>query len=605
MNSEVQERQTEKMVSIDTAIKAAVSPVQTHESQLNTYRTELQRLRADNERYRAQFDAAPIGYLTVDRFMNILEANTTGGNILGNHHEHDRDQPLSAYIRSDDHDRIQTHINAVVAGNKATLRTTITTDGKSTPVMLYSTPVHVLGSDTCLCQTAMMDVSEHKAAEDQLRKANDSLQHTTHHDSLTSLPNRLFFNARFDNALLRARHTGKKVALLLLDINRFKNVNESLGHEIGDLLLKEVAQRLQHTVRDCDTVARLGDDEFTVVLEQIESSEEVSHMADKIIKALALPYDVGSHEICTAASIGVSIYPEDSINNEEMIRFSHVAMDRAKTRGSNYVQFFTAELNSAQRKRFKTESDLRIALRESQFELYFQPQLDLCQQRVVGYEALIRWNHPEKGVLRPDSFIQIAEETGIIEPLGEWILTETCLKLKQLREAGIDNIRMSVNVSAKQFTAGNLQEKIAAILEKTGTPGHALELELTESALLDNTARSIKVLRELRDEGIELSIDDFGTGYSSFSRLRELPLSRIKIDRSFVRGIPENQEDNSIVKAIICVAHEMGMQVVAEGVENYAQAEFLSHVNCDLLQGYHIGRPMQFCHVVSELVKNQ
>ncbi len=595
----------QRMDSIDSTIKVVSSPVQTHESQLATYRDELQRLRADNARYRAQLDSAPIGYLTVDRFLNIVESNTVSCNLLGNHHDQNCDQPLSAYIRSDDHDRIQTHVNAVVAGNKATLRTAITSNGKSIPVMLYSTPVHTFGSNTCLCQTAMMDVSEHKAAEDQLRKANDSLQHKTHHDSLTSLPNRLFFNARFNNALLRARHTDKKVALLLLDINRFKNVNESLGHEIGDSLLKEVAQRLQSIVRNCDTVARLGDDEFTVVLEQIDSLNEVSQISDQIIKELARPYDVGSHEICTAASIGVSMYPEDSTDNEELIRFSHAAMDRAKTCGSNLVQFFTADLKAVQQRKFKIESDLRIALRESQFELYFQPQLDLRQQRIVGYEALVRWNHPEKGLLRPDSFIHIAEETGIIEPLGEWILTETCKKLKELREAGINNIRMSVNVSAKQFSAGNLQEKITAILEKTGTPGHALELELTESALLDNATHSIEVLHALRDAGIELSIDDFGTGYSSFSRLRELPLSRIKIDRSFVHGIPENQDDNSIVKAIICVAHEMGMEVVSEGVENDAQAEFLSKVNCDLLQGYHIGRPMEFRNVLSELVTNE
>ena len=421
------------------------------------------------------------------------------------------------------------------------------------------------------------------------------------HDTLTGLPDRQHFNHQLNDALVRAHSSGKKVALLLLDLDRFKNVNNSLGHLVGDMLLKEVANRLKNSVRDCDFVSRLGGDEFTVIIEQIDAISEVSEIAENICNELAHPVNTNGQEIYTNASIGVSVYPTDSVNIEELIQFADAAMYKAKSNSQNSIQFFTADLNAAFCKRFKLENDMHVGFRDSQFELYYQPQYDVAKNAITGYEALVRWNHPELGTIGPDAFIGIAEETGMIEPLGNWILTEACTKLSQLIDAGQTNLRISVNISAIQLSCCNLEKKVKETLKRTGVPADALELELTESALLENTEICIASLRALHDIGVKLSIDDFGTGYSSLSRLRELPLSRIKIDKSFVKNLPDNKSDNCVIHAIISVAHQLDLEVVIEGVETDLQAACLMKMNCDLLQGYHIGKPEKFETVLQNL----
>lgn len=577
------------------SLESTLLELNVQDSELSLYRAELSRLRTEIGKYKEVFESAPIGYFTLDPFLQIIEVNDAGAQILGKRLKQVQNTPFGIYLANEERDALVAHVNTVISGKSAKIKTTvITADGKPVSVTMYSHPVRLPDRRGYCCQSAMMDISEHSATEAQLRKAKDYLQHAATHDSLTKLPNRLYFNDQLGASLLRARRSGKKVAVLLMDLDRFKNVNDTLGHQVGDELLVEVAQRLQHAVRSFDTVARLGGDEFTVILERITNTNEVSEIARSISRELAKPFVMGSHEVCTAASMGVCIYPSDSLKTDEMIRFADAAMYRAKSLGRNNIQFFTTDLNAELFRRFTLENDMRFALREDQFELMFQPQYDVKKKEIVGMEALLRWNHPTRGQLSPDEFIDIAEETGVIETVGDWVIAKACECLSELREQGHTGMRVSVNLSARQFSQANLHQTIVDILETTKVPPSALELELTESALLEDAGQSIDTLKTLRDIGVELSIDDFGTGYSSLSRLRRLPLSRIKIDKSFVFGLPSNQDDRSITQAIVSMAHDLGLEVVSEGVETKAQALFLEEINCDLLQGYHLGRPMPF-----------
>jgi len=559
-------------------------------SLLNT-NTELKYLRAENARYKSIVHTAPIGHFTLDGNMQIVETNPVGAEFLGLSKTEPHPTSFLNYIVTDDHQSVEEKFSSAITGMDSTVDARVKVNNKLRPVTLYLSSPGPSANNNFRCHLAVLDLSEHKAAEENLRIARDSLHHVVNHDPLTRLPNRCGIKFQLQNAL---ESTGqKKVALLLLDLDRFRQVNDPLGHQIGDKLLKAVADRLQSVVKREDIVGRLGGDEFAIVIRNITTVSEVSAIADKISTKLALPYNSVSNDIHLAASIGVGIYPDHTDNAKELICYADAALNQAKSRGRNRIQFYTEALNAMLTKRFKLERDLRFALCSSQFELYYQPQYDLRSSSVSGYEALLRWNHPTHGVVNPADFIEIAETTGLIEPLGEWILIEACQKLAELRTQNED-ITMSVNVSAIQFAGGDLRKKIVSILASTGIPTKSLELELTESALLENADNSIKMLHDLKEAGIVLAIDDFGTGYSSFSRLQQLPVSRVKIDRSFVQDIPANQNNCAITRAIISVAHDLGIEVVAEGVETHKQALFLSEIGCDVLQGYYLGRPKSF-----------
>lgn len=440
---------------------------------------------------------------------------------------------------------------------------------------------------------AVVDLSEHQATRDNLRIARDGLHHIANHDPLTRLPNRWGFIDQLQLAINEA--TDDKVVLLLLDLDHFKQINDPLGHQVGDDLLREVAKRLLSSVSENDTVGRLGGDEFGIILRQVAEVSDVYCSLEKISHSLAEQYNSTPHDIRLSASIGISMAPTDTSNAKQLLCYADAAMNDAKLRGRNCNQFYTPALNTTLTERFQLERDLHIAWRDSQFELHYQPQYDLRSRSVSGYEVLLRWNHPQHGLIGPSSFIRMVEDTGLIEPLGEWILKTACSKLVELRKTRKD-IMFSINVSAKQFTKGDLHDKITKILKTTNLSANAIELELTESALLENFDQSLSILDDLREAGVALAIDDFGTGYSSFSRLQKLPVSRVKIDRCFVHDIPENQSNCAIVKAIISVAHDLGIEVVAEGVETYKHARFLNTVACDVLQGYYIGRPSVISH---------
>ena len=424
-----------------------------------------------------------------------------------------------------------------------------------------------------------------------LKESEARLDQLAHHDPLTGLPNRLLLDARAEHALSRAdRHQGK-VAVLFIDLDRFKNVNDTLGHPAGDLLLQQVARRISACVRKQDTVSRLGGDEFTVLLEEVDDAGDIGMVARKILGALSEKLVLFGHEVFISGSIGISLYPDDGTDVTTLFKNADSALYRAKDQGRDNYQFYTEELTAQAQARLEVENDLRQALDAGQFELHYQPQVDLRSCRINGMEALVRWRHPRRGLLLPAEFIPLAEETGLIIPLGQWVLATACVQAKAWLDAGLDMVPVAVNLSPRQFQQKDLVERVAATLAESGLPASYLELEITEGLAMYNVEASIAVLHRLKALGVHIAIDDFGTGYSSLSYLKRFPIDRIKIDLSFVRNITTDPDDAAISEAIITMSHSLSHKVVAEGVETEAQREFLAQRHCDEMQGHHYSRP--------------
>ena len=436
------------------------------------------------------------------------------------------------------------------------------------------------------------------------KQVAQKIEHLEHHDSLTNLVNRFSLMERLSQALELAKRSDSHLAVLFINLDRFKNINDLLGHHIADSLLLNVAKRLLGAVRSADIVARLGGDEFVVVLSQTESEMTAAHIVEKIHLALSQIYLLDGHDLHITSSIGISVFPHDGETAEELIKNSDFAMSHAKSKGRDNFQFFKQEMNSTVRDRLLLESDLRKAIEREEFLLHYQPQIDMATGRVVGVEALVRWQHPKRGIVPPDMFIPIAEETGLILPIGEWILRTACWQLVDWMSEGLPPFRMAVNLSARQFKQENLPDMVAEIIAEIGIDPHLLELEITESAAMDNIDTTILHLHRLREMGVELAIDDFGTGYSSLSYLKRFPANRLKIDRSFVLGIETDSDDAAIAAATIALAHKLGKEVVAEGVETEAQLIFLRDQHCDIIQGYYFSRPMPAKDVFTFIQQN-
>ncbi|NMG32482.1 EAL domain-containing protein [Aromatoleum evansii] len=423
------------------------------------------------------------------------------------------------------------------------------------------------------------DISAIKAAEEQLRQL-------AHCDSLTGLSNRLMFANALPKTLKRAPRHQKKVALLFLDLDRFKLINDTLGHAAGDQLLQEVARRLQQCVRGEDLVARLGGDEFTIVLEEINEAEDVTLVAGKIIAALAEPIVIQQRKVVTSTSIGISIYPNDADSAEDLAKAADAAMYRAKARGRNTFEFYTAQLTVDAQRHLAVEHDLREALANRQFELYYQPQVELATGRIVGVEALLRWRHPKQGLMLPDEFIRVAEESGLIQPIGEWVIREACQQAATWQMAGITPLRMAINISGRQLLHDHLILSLTRAIHESGLDPSTVcvELEITEGIL--QAVESAPILQELQRLGVMIAIDDFGTGYSSLSRIKHLPVDTLKIAHGFVQDLPDDADNTAITTAIISLAHNLGLNVIAEGVENVAQLSFLRSQGCAIGQGH-------------------
>ncbi|MDD5330711.1 MAG: EAL domain-containing protein [Sulfuricella sp.] len=429
------------------------------------------------------------------------------------------------------------------------------------------------------------DVSERKNYVSQL-------EHQANYDTLTELPNRNLLQDRLGQALTYARRHASELAVMFIDLDYFKNINDSLGHDVGDLLLKQVAARLAGCVREGDTVARQGGDEFVVILSDIAAAEDVTAVTRKILKTFADPFAIGGHELYITCSIGIALYPKDGQDTPTLLKNADAALYRAKEQGRNNSQFYTAEMNVKALERLVLENNLRHALERGEFMVYYQPQVDLRTGQINGMEALVRWRHPELGMVPPAKFIPVAEESGLILPLGEWVLRTACAQNKAWQDAGLRPVCVAVNLSARQFKHQDLVALVAGILQETGLDPALLELELTEGLLMQNVEATIDTLTRFKAMGVKSSIDDFGTGYSSLSYLKRFPIDTLKIDQSFVCNITTDPDDAAIAKTIISMAHEMRLRVIAEGVETEEQRSFLRLRHCDEMQGFFFSRPV-------------
>ncbi|WP_159970676.1 GGDEF and EAL domain-containing protein [Pseudomonas sp. 8Z] len=463
-------------------------------------------------------------------------------------------------------------------------------DGENFPAWVGITAVHDEEGDLVSYVCFFSDISERKASEQRIHRL-------AYYDALTHLPNRTLFQDRLHSALQHAERHDEWVVLMFLDLDRFKPINDSLGHAAGDRMLKDVAVRLSACVDGDDTVARMGGDEFTLLLQPRPSREaalnRAIHVAEQILASLARPFVLEGREFFVTASIGIALAPQDGNELSQLMKNADTAMYHAKERGKNNFQFYQAEMNASALERLELESDLRHAQEQGQFVLHYQPQFSGDGKRLTGVEALLRWNHPTRGLVPPDDFIPVLEELGLVVQVGEWVLEEACRQLKIWHEEKIRIPKVSVNLSARQFAEGDLESRIAAIIQRTGIPPACLEVELTESILMQDVTSAMQMLHDLKRLGLCIAVDDFGTGYSSLNYLKQFPIDVLKIDRSFVDGLPDGEQDAQIARAIIAMAHSLNMMVIAEGVETQAQLEFLREHGCDEVQGYLFGKPMQ------------
>lgn len=446
------------------------------------------------------------------------------------------------------------------------------------------------------------DISERKEAADRLL-------HLAYHDPLTHLPNRLAFDSQLELTIRSCERDNRQVAVMLIDLDRFKTVNDTLGHQVGDELLKSVAVRLRECVRASDIVARLGGDEFVVVLPDIESALTAASVAGKVQRFLADSHEVGEHQLYATPSIGISIFPSDGRDSNTLLRNADVAMYHAKNAGRNNYQFYAARMNEAASERLQMENALRLAVSNispyaCQFSLHFQPQMQVDSGRIVGLEALARWHHPTLGNVPPARFIPLAEDTGLIQPLGDWVFWESCRHVRMFKDLGLPAVRVAVNISAQQLRHENLPLMVRGALACYDLSPNDLELEITESTAMQNPEITLSILNQLSDMGIALAIDDFGTGYSSLAYLKHLPIQRLKLDQSFVKDIESDLSDAAICSATIALGHNLGLELVAEGVETQAQRDFLTKLGCDVLQGYLYSKPLPASEIIDYLRAN-
>ncbi|MGP8177017.1 MAG: putative bifunctional diguanylate cyclase/phosphodiesterase [Steroidobacteraceae bacterium] len=456
----------------------------------------------------------------------------------------------------------------------------------------------VFASILVIVLTALLGRMSWQLAQSRIRESESKLAHAqrveylAYHDGLTGLPNRSMFNKLLSQSISEARRYDRRLAVAFLDLDRFKQINDTLGHEAGDQLLQEVANRLKACVRESDAVDRLGGDEFVVLLPELGDSKYAASVAQKILSVIARPFTLIGHEFRVTASIGISAYPQDGLDEQTLTKNADIAMYQAKAEGKNNFQFYSEKLNANSLERLTLESSLRHALERNEFRLCYQAKRAIGSGRITGMEALLRWNHPDLGVVAPRHFIPIAEETGMIVPLGRWVLKTACSQNVAWQKAGVPPLNIAVNLTARQFCDEHLLEDVTSILRATGMDPHLLEFEITESLLIHDVETTLRILTGLKGLGIRIAIDDFGTGYSSLATLQRFPLDTIKIDRSFIRGIAADRESTGLADAVIAMGKSLSLTVVAQGVETSEQANFLQVHACDEIQGFYFNRPL-------------
>jgi diguanylate cyclase (GGDEF)-like protein/PAS domain S-box-containing protein len=467
-------------------------------------------------------------------------------------------------------------------------------DGTTKWVRMNLRGIRDASGNVVLREGTVEDITEHKAASERIK-------FLAYYDALTELPQRALLQDRLELALAGARRKHEKVALLFLDLDRFKSVNDSFGHSFGDIVLKAVAQRLKACAREQDTVARVGGDEFLILLNGVKDTADAAIAAERIMRAMNASLVLQGHSFSVGCSIGISLYPEHGMDGETLIKNADAAMYCAKEAGRGNVRFYTDQMNAEAMERLAMDKNLRLAVEREEFFLVYQPQMEIESGRITGFEALIRWQHPEMGLVPPDRFISVAENNGLILPIGEWVLRTACAQARRWQDAGLPAVPVAVNVSAVQFRQESFCAVVRRVLQETGLPPEYLELELTESVLMSNADVTLSVLQELKGMGMKLAIDDFGTGYSSLSYLSQFPVDKLKIDQSFIRDAVENCGDAAITTAIISMTKSLRLKVIAEGVENEAQLFFLREHRCDEIQGYYFSKPLSAGEATSKL----
>ena len=446
--------------------------------------------------------------------------------------------------------------------------------------------------DSQLLERTLRYAIERKSTEVKLAKL-------AHYDPLTGIPNRILFRDRLEHAVQLSERDNVSFTLMYLDLDGFKQINDTFGHDAGDQLIKTCAERLRDCMRKSDSVARIGGDEFTLLLEHIDSPTDIAHIAQKVIDVISKPVQIDTHQVTVGCSIGIAIYPEAGTDINTLQKHADMAMYQAKQYKGSHYHFFTEALNVEAHRQLLLESELRVALRREEFIVYYQPRVDIHSGEIKGLEALLRWAHPQKGLLCPDAFMDVAEDSGLIVPIGYWVVRKVAEDLVRMREQGLDTIAMAINLSIRQFSDDKLVERIASLLNEMGVDARQIEFELTETAIMENIDRVALCMRALAQLGCQFALDDFGTGYSSFMHLQRLPISVLKIDKGFVADIVSREDDASLVSAMISLAHSLGKTVIAEGVEDEQQLELLRQFGCDQVQGFHFGKAVSL-ELVSE-----
>jgi diguanylate cyclase (GGDEF)-like protein len=547
---------------------------------LTVYSTDPRQIGQDaskNPGFQRARDGYPVSNLTLRRKVDSWEGEISDRHILATYvpvHVYDA-APVEAVLE------IYNDVTELVEGTQAS-QWKILAAVLGAMVLIY----FVLQAILSYYQRLLADKERERAAQEE------RIRHQAYHDALTGLPNRASFTEHLEESMRRAKRAGWPLALLFLDLDLFKRVNDSLGHDAGDRLLRVAAERIRRSVREADMLFRMGGDEFTVLLEDVRGPEEAAMVATRVLEGIAEPLQLQHHEITVTASIGIALYPRDDVVGERLVKSADTAMYRAKELGRNRYAFFAREMNERVETQMMVEQALRRALKNNEFVLHFQPRVSATSGRATGAEALLRWKHPEWGLVEPARFVPLLEETGLVVPVGAWVLAEACRQAAAWQGAGLPPLRVSVNLSSRQFRSEALFDAVSEALRASRLPPQLLELELTESLLVENVEHAMGVMGKLKAIGVAISIDDFGTGYSSLGYLKRFPIDSLKIDRSFVRDIATSPKDAAIVKAISALARSLGIGLIAEGVEEPWQVEFLRLRHCTEMQGYLFSKPL-------------
>lgn len=560
-------------------------------------------LRQSEERYRTIMEEMEEWYFETDLAGNIIFSNDTFANVFGYSQQELTGLDFRSFAEKEGSDSVCKLFNQVLKTGTSTKNIPcefIRTDGTVTSAEFSIFPKRDKDGKVCGFRGVGHDITERK-------RAGEKIQYLATHDVLTQLPNRSMFSQLLNHAIQAAHRYKRQFAVLFIDLDRFKIINDTLGHEAGDRLLQEVATRLKEPLRAVDVVARLGGDEFVILIEEVSDSSQVAVVAHKILASIIKPITLIGQECRITASIGICMYPKDAEDEQSLMKNADMAMYFAKEEGKNNYQFYSKNIQSKSVERLTIETNLRFALERNELSLHYQAKVNTKTNVITGVEALLRWQNPYLGSVTPTQFIPVAEETGLIIPIGKWVIKTACAQNVAWQQQGLPAVCMAVNLSLRQLTDDNLIDDIRSALKDSGMAPNLLELEITESMMMHNPARMISVLTEIKNMGVRLAIDDFGTGYSSLAQIKQFPIDTLKVDRSFIRNIPKNTEDKAIAKAIIDMGKSLCLTIVAEGVETIEQMNFLKEHSCEGMQGYYFSEPVvpeQFADLLLKHVPN-